>query len=454
MPHRLSYQFTEGIGAFPSPGLRPPSPHEMGRGQGEGLLLIPNECDCEVVSESQHDPLTRRAFLRSCGIAVGAVATGFPELRATGAAQPGREEGKPGGSPRTFYVVPHSHIDVEWYWTFATTRKWTADILHKALALLRRDPDYRFTQDQVVLVKSYWDGLGPEDRAFFKQMVAEGRLAIVGGMCVQPEVAEPSGEALVRQILLGQQWLETTLGVRARCGWFIDTFGQIPQIPQILRLAGYDAYVFWRDIPPDYPIESLPADFYCESPDGTRILTHWLAGGYSFGNGLLRAVAKHSRTEEVLVPYGSDVSRPTSDSSAIRRDVETRLGKLGIAAGRVRVATAPEYFEALRRAPGPLPVVRLDFNPPQRAQDLRGTYDNRIELKKRNRAAEQALYSAECLAAIASMAGHAYPAAALKDLWDNLLFTHFHDIIGGSDSDPVYLGAMERLEAVLAQAEP
>jgi len=165
-------------------------------------------------------------------------------------------------------------------------------------------------------------------------------------------------------------------------------------------------------------------------------------------------VVAHSRTEDLLVPYGSDVSRPTADSPAIRQDVETRLNNLDIAAGRVRVATAPEYFEALRRAPGPLPVLRLDFNPPQRAQDLRGTYDNRIELKKRNRAAEQALYSAECLAAIASAAGHACPTAALNDLWDKLLFTHFHDIIGGSHSDPVYVGAMERLGAVLTQTEP
>ena len=397
--------------------------------------------------------MTRRDFLKGCGMAAGAAAAGLPVLRAAGAASAGKSDAQPGSSARTFFAVPHSHIDVEWYWTFETTRKWTADILGKALALLRRDPDYRFTQDQVVLVKSYWEGLGAEDRAFFKRMVGEGRLAIVGGMQVQPEVAEPAGESLVRQILLGQQWLETTLGVRSRCGWFIDTFGQVPQIPQILRLAGYDAYVFWRDIPPDYAIESLPADFWCEAPDGTRILTHWLAGGYSFGSQVLREAVKHSRTENVLVPYGSDVSRPTADSGAIRRDVTTRLGNLDLPAGPVRVATAPEYFEALRRVAGRLPVVRLDFNPPQRAQDLRGTYDNRIELKKRSRAAGRALYSAECLAAIASAAGHAYPAAALRELWGKLLFTHFHDVIGGSHSDPVYVGAMGRLEAVLTQTE-
>jgi alpha-mannosidase len=397
--------------------------------------------------------LTRREFIRSCGLAAGALATAVLEAPGTVAAEAGKQDPKPNGIPCTYFVMPHSHIDVEWYWTFATTREWTADILTKAMALLRRDPDYRFTQDQVVLLKSYWEGLGAEDRAFLKQMVAEGRLAIAGGMYVQPEVAEPCGEALVRQILVGQQWLASTLGVRARCGWFIDTFGQTPQIPQILRLAGYDAYVFWRDIPLDYPIASLPADFYCESPDGTRILTHWLAGGYSFGTGMIRAVVEHSRTGNLLVPYGSDVSRPTADSAAIRGDLETRLGDLGIAAGPVRIGTALEYFEALRRAPGPLPVVRLDFNPPQRAQDLRGTYDNRIELKKRNRAAEQALYSAECLATIASAAGGTYPEAALKEQWEKLLFTHFHDTMGGSHSDPVYKGAMEKLEAVLTQAE-
>ena len=347
--------------------------------------------------------------------------------------------------------MPHSHIDVEWYWTFATTREWTADILGKAMELLRRDPEFRFTQDQVVLLRSYWERLGTEDRAFFKQMVKEGRLAIVGGMLVQPEVAEPSGESLVRQILLGQQWLETTLGVRARCGWFIDTFGQIPQLPQLLRQGGFDSYVFWRDIPLEFPVESMPADFYCEAPDGSRILTHWLAGGYSYGDAQVRAAVEHSRTGQVLVPHGSDVSRPTEDSATIRRDLEGRLSKLGIVEPRLRVSTAVEYFDALRAEPGRLPVLRMDFNPPQRAQDLRGTYDNRIELKKRNRAAERALYSTECLAAIAYAAGHSYPEAALRELWEKLLFSQFHDIIGGSHSDPVYLAAMSRLESLLKQ---
>jgi len=397
-------------------------------------------------------PVTRRTFLKSCGAALGAIATSAARSPATFSADSGQEGGEPGKPHRTFHIMPHSHIDVEWYWTFATGREWTKDILDKAMTLLRQDPDFRFTQDQVVLLRSYWDTLNDDERDFFKEMVKKGRLAIVGGMYVQPEVAEPGGESLIRQILFGQQWLAATLGIRARCGWLIDTFGQIPQLPQILRRAGYESYVFWRDIPPEFPMDSLPADFYYESPDGSRILTHWLAGGYSTNDAQVRAAVEHSRTAEVLLPFGSDVSRPTHDSSALRREMAERLGRLGINDPQLRVSSVLEYLEKLRATPRELPVLKLDFNPPKRAQDLRGTYDNRIEMKKRNRTAEQALYAAECLAAMASVGGHGYPQAVFERLWEKLLFTHFHDIIGGSHSDPVYVAAMQRLESVIAEA--
>jgi len=390
---------------------------------------------------------TRREFLRACGLVLGAFSTGAAASVAAAEAASGDADS------RTFHIMPHSHIDVEWYWTFATGREWTKEILDQALRLLRRDPEFRFSQDQVLLLQSYWESLDAEGRSFLRQMVREGRFAVLGGTYVQPEVAEPSGESLVRQILLGQQWLMKTLGVGARCGWFIDTFGQIPQLPQILRRAGYETYVFWRDIPPDYPIETLPADFLCESPDGSRLLTHWMAGGYSTGEMQVRAVAQHSRTSQVLLPFGSDVSRPTQDSSAMRQEMEGRLNRAGVHGPRFRISTAVDYIESLRNVARDLPVIRLDFNPPFRAQDLRGTYDNRIALKQANRAAEQALYSAEFLSAAARLLGRDSVEPAFQPLWEKLLFTHFHDIIGGSHADPIFLASMERLQTVRDAAQ-
>ncbi len=43
------YQFPKATGTSPSPGLRPPSPHFVGRGQGEGLSGISTEFLCEMV---------------------------------------------------------------------------------------------------------------------------------------------------------------------------------------------------------------------------------------------------------------------------------------------------------------------------------------------------------------------------------------------------------------------
>jgi len=364
-----------------------------------------------------------------------------------------------GEQNRIFYVVPHSHIDVEWYWTFETTREWTEDIFQRALAFLRRDADYRFTQDQTVLVKTFYEGLNTDERAAFRRAISEKRFAIVGGMYVQPEVAEPSGESLIRQILVGQAWLQATFGLRARCGWFIDTFGQIPQIPQILRRAGYEYNVFWRDIPPHVDFESMPADFWWESPDGSRILTHWMPGGYGSGRHEMRTTIKHSG-RHVFLPLGGDVVRPKLDSLAACRFIRSQLQDLGVEAldckegvdPEVRMASALEYFDAIAAESSDLPVLKYDFDPPDVAADLRGTYDGRIELKKRNRAAEQALYNAEAIAALAHTAGRPYPKAELAELWEKLLFTQFHDTIGGSNCDSVYVPAMERVASVLEGA--
>ena len=119
---------------------------------------------------------------------------------------------------RTFQVMPHSHIDVEWYWSYATTRSWTREIMDSAMKLFKESPDFRFSQDQVYLIRDYWNNCSDEEKALFKAMLEQDRLALVGGLFVMPEVAEPCGEALIRQILVGQQWLNEAFGVRSRCG--------------------------------------------------------------------------------------------------------------------------------------------------------------------------------------------------------------------------------------------
>ena len=350
------------------------------------------------------------------------------------------------------HVVPHSHIDVEWYWTAATTRLWTEDILSRAMDLLRRDPDYRFIQDQVYLIREFYEGLPPSEQADFHRFVSEGRLELVGGMFVQPEVAEPNGECLVRQILYGQAWLQATFGFRSRIGWMIDTFGQIPQLPQVLARSGYSHVVFWRDISPEIDFKSMPSDFLWMSPDGTKIRTRWLPGGYSDNPSQTRMAMDHNNTHNVLLPYGNDVARPTETSSEVMQIINDRLTDLGFHPASMRVSSASEYFTAADSEGASFPILDCDFNPPFYGQDLRGTYDNRIRQKLLNRAAERSLLNAELLSGLAVLHAAPYPKAALDAQWEKLLFSQFHDTMACSSFDPVFVAAMQRLGQVKENA--
>jgi alpha-mannosidase len=183
-------------------------------------------------------------------------------------------------SRKRVLVTPHSHIDTEWYWSFSDTIAWSCEILHLVAERLRKDPAYRFGQDQVTIWAPVLARLDERDRKELIDAVTEGRIEPLGGMWTASELAEPGGESLVRQLQEGQRWMEAVLGRSARTAWFIDQFGQIPQLPQILAGAGFSAYVFGRDLPPDRPIDEFPADFWYVGPDGSRIQAHWMPGHY------------------------------------------------------------------------------------------------------------------------------------------------------------------------------
>ena len=268
-----------------------------------------------------------------------------------------------------------------------------------------------------------------------------------------PDVSVPNGECLIRQIIKGQEWLNNTFGLQSKCGWFIDTFGQIPQIPQILKKSGYKYNVFWRDIPTKLDMEKMPLDFYWISPDGSKILTHWLAGGYGYRPEQVKMILDHSDQDQVLIPFGDDVTIPELNSLEMIEDLQKILKDLNKQAFTLQTATILDYFRTIKESDKTFKELKLDFNPPYLAYDLRGTYDNRIEIKKLNRKAEVSLLNLETIATVASAKGIPYPQQQTEELWKNLLIAQFHDTLGGSDSDPVHLSAMERLNSVYKRSQ-
>jgi len=370
-------------------------------------------------------------------------------------AAPRPRTGHPG--PYRVFLVPHSHIDVEWYWTFDTTRALALTIFRDMLRLLEEDDEEAFCQDQVPLLELLRGELDGERLARLQRWIVDGRFEPVGGTYVQPEVAEPNGECLVRQCLIGRRKWRDFFGVEPQVGWFIDTFGQIPQIAQILVGCGIEAYVFMRGVPDR--VGELPGTFWCQSPDGTRILTHWMASSYctderSLERSFLDEIA-HASSPNLMIAWGADVTNPAAmpGRRAVRRLREIAANH-DIPIASIAVATPSAFFRAAGKHAGDLPVIAEDHAPPEdRFADLRGTYSNRVQLKVANRRAEGALLSAEAWASFAAAFGADAPRDELDGTWQRLLYNHFHDIMGGSCTDAVYLRALRRFEAVVETAE-
>ena len=68
-------------------------------------------------------------------------------------------------------------------------------------------------------------------------MVA-GKFQLVGGSWVENDGNLPSGEALVRQFVVGQRYFQSRFGKRCDTAWLPDSFGLPGAYPQLIRGAG------------------------------------------------------------------------------------------------------------------------------------------------------------------------------------------------------------------------
>jgi len=350
------------------------------------------------------------------------------------------------------FIVPHWHFDALWQLSFKDYFKITAENLADLLEFLKVEPEFRFNIDQTVYVEEFAKRY-PELFEEFRRAVKEGLIEFVCSGYTQPDSNILSGEFLVRNIVLFQEYIEREFGVRAKCGWFIDVYGQSGQLPQIFKKAGVDYFVFWRGVP-----DGLPSDFLWEGIDGTRILAHRTPKGYSSGyipegrrryfyfvrsldedgaveflEGSVEGVKRRAPTENILLLNGDDFSPPQRFVvRVVKRWRELRRNY------DIRIATASEYFEAVREHEDKLAVYKGEFNP-----IFRGTYSARIEIKKTNRRLENLYLTVEKYATIAWLLGGSYPGEKLEKALKLILMNQFHDAINGEVVDEVYDEIME-----------
>ena len=148
----------------------------------------------------------------------------------------------------TLHCIGHSHIDMNWMWSWPETVALTRDTFKTVLKLMDEFSDFCFTQSQAsvyAIVCEY----SPELLDQIKKHVKEGRWEIAATQWVEGDKNLASGESLARHLLYTRCFLGEHFGLDPEdilIGWEPDTFGHAVTIPSILSRGGVTRYYLCR----------------------------------------------------------------------------------------------------------------------------------------------------------------------------------------------------------------
>lgn len=337
-------------------------------------------------------------------------------------------------------IVSHTHWDREWYRTFQTFRARLVDTIDRVLQLLESDAGFHFLLDgQTIVLEDYLE-IRPDRRAALEHGCRAGRIAI-GPWYVQPDSLLPSGEAHVRNLLEGRR-VGSVIGPVSRVAYTPDSFGHPAQFPQLFDGFGLGPFIYWRGNGNE--IDTLPAEYLWEAPDGSAVLVHHLGEGYfaacglptdseaaaAFLTQLARTLAQRTRNDAVLLMNGIDHAPPEPH-------VREAAAALAHATGwTVQRGLLEDFANALSHD---APRFRGELTGARLANLLAGTWSTRLPLKLRNRRSEMLLEGwAEPWSALGVVFGTADERPALRIAWRALLQNQAHDSICGCSQDRVH----------------
>ncbi len=330
--------------------------------------------------------------------------------------------------PRHVAIVPHTHWDREWYEPYQSFRLRLVRMLDELIPLLEGDPSYaRFLLDgQMAVVDDYLE-VRPENEGRVRALAAAGRLSM-GPWYILMDEFLVSGETIVRDLQSGML-RGAAFGGGMEVGYLPDMFGHIAQMPQILRLAGFEHAVVWRGVPKAVDRSA----FVWEAPDGSSVRAEYLPTGY--GNGaaipddakaLVHRIADHETEigdfliDGMLFMNGTDHQKPqpwlgrvVAEANALQDDYVLEVTALAD-----YLAGAPT--DGLRTWKG-------ELRSGARADILMGVASNRVDVKQAAARAERALERrAEPLSAL-YVPAERWPQRLLELAWREMVRNAAHD---------------------------
>jgi alpha-mannosidase len=325
-------------------------------------------------------------------------------------------------------MIAQAHLDPVWLWRWTEGQAEALATSQSALDRLAEYPALHFTRGEAQV----YEWIEDENPVMFqaiRQRISQDRWHLVNGMVIQPDMNLPQGESFVRQALLGKGYFWRRFGQEVKVAYCVDSFGHAGTLPQILKKCGFEHYVFMR--PQEHEKDLPPQAFWWQGPDDSRLLAFRISRSYASGGDDLLPLIEAALSDRP--PSLSDVAcffgvgnhggGPTKQQ--IDQLVELDAHREDVT---IQSSSLQAYFDAIQPQAHALPVV---------AEELQfhavGCYSVNSRLKRLHRQAECALLQAERMAVLAEL-WTAVPAdrSRFHELWHDLCFNQFHDILAGT----------------------
>jgi len=345
-----------------------------------------------------------------------------------------------GDREHTVAVAGNSHIDLVWLWPESVTREKTLHTCATTLRLMESNPDFCFTFTQPEMLERVMAG-HPRFREEILKRIREGRWELLGGMDVEGDTLVPSGESILRNILIGQERFTRLTGSPSEILWLPDAFGFPVCLPQLAAQGGmkyfFTTKLTWSALN-RFPLSS----FRWESPDGSFLLSHLARLGYE---------ARGSVTEVEACAFGNTQGGIHPESllavgfgdggGGVTPEQCRRVSRLASLPGlpECRWSRADEFFARMEKTAEELPVHRGELY----LEYHRGTLTTMAGMKRLYRQAELVLRDWEAAAAVKGVPADTRP------FWERMCFFQFHDAIPGSSIDLVYRQILPELEDLI-----
>lgn len=326
-------------------------------------------------------------------------------------------------------VIGHAHMDpvYRWRWNEIENReisKTFSDVLNS----LDKYPELHFAQSYLL----FYSTIQKRFPALFeevKQSISDKRWSVVGGQWVEPDETLSSGESLIRQFLIANDYYTRNLGIESvNIAWSPDNFtGHPVTLPKIYAGCGIQNYVFSREAPEDKMI------FWWESSDGSRILGYKIPGSY---NPSFRSLPELIKEWTEIANYDLPmitIGKGDHGGGPGEEDM-VNLQRLAKESSLEFEHISPEnYFSELHNSGKKWPVQKQEIGS-QPGRGIRsGCITSQAKIKKLNRYYENQLIASEIFSVIGTMhkGKPFYPREDFLEAWRILLFNQFHDIPAG-----------------------